>query len=107
MTTTPPPMPAPAFKIKYHPSSGQYVDRLIDIGHHDEIWGYTQKEMQARDAQWQQHITALEADRKMLREALKAIEALENTETNEWDCVERVMPEMAEIARNALRNTHD
>jgi hypothetical protein len=39
------------------------------------------------------------------KDALTKIEALENTETNEWDCVERVMPEMAEIARNALKDT--
>lgn len=41
---------------------------------------------------------------KNLRSALKKIIALENTEHNEWDAVERVIPEMVVIAVNALND---
>jgi hypothetical protein len=37
-----------------------------------------------------------------LVEALESIVALENTEDDEWDAVERVMPHMVNLARAAL-----
>lgn len=43
----------------------------------------------------------LEKQRDELLAALNSIIALENTEENEWDAVERVIPEMCAIARAA------
>lgn len=39
---------------------------------------------------------------RVLEEALANIIDLENTDNNEWDGIERVIPEMCEIARAAL-----
>ncbi len=36
--------------------------------------------------------------------ALEEIVALEHTECHEWDAVERVIPEMVQIAKNAIRD---
>jgi hypothetical protein len=36
--------------------------------------------------------------------ALEAILALNNTESNEWDAVERVIPEIMQIARSAIES---
>ena len=47
-------------------------------------------------------IAALQGEVSRLREALSEVAALDGTESNEWDGVERVMPEMARIAREAL-----
>lgn len=47
-------------------------------------------------------VTALEARVAVLSDALQSISSMEGTESDEWDAVERVIPEMARIAQEAL-----
>lgn len=50
-------------------------------------------------------IAELERMVGMLRDTCRKISLLENTEDDEWDCVERVVPEMADLARVAIKDT--
>jgi len=49
-----------------------------------------------------QEVLRLEAINQELIGVLESIVALENTEDDEWDAVERVMPHMVNLARAAL-----
>ena len=55
---------------------------------------------QDEQAEWDARLIAAAPD---LLEALEKIAALEDTEKNEWDAVERVLPEAIAIARAAIK----
>lgn len=48
------------------------------------------------------HLRALDASHRQLLEALEKIKAMEDTEENEWDAVERILPEIMGIASTAI-----
>lgn len=50
----------------------------------------------------QKMVEQLQGERDELLRALVEIKELEDTEENEWDAVERVIPEMCSIASNAI-----
>lgn len=61
MNTTPPPMPEAKHYFCFYDEGGlQETDEM----------GYSLEDMQTRDAQWMERITALESDRTLLRGAL-------------------------------------
>lgn len=87
MNTTPPPM--------------RDLIPLLDSQLQGQERVFTHSQIKARDAQWMERITKLEADRKMLREALKGL--LDDTQHAEHpDCDDGPCP--VREARAALES---
>lgn len=93
---------------RYSPSSIELVSdhqkaciELLQEGDHDAMIRARLALLRlfaAQDAE----IAALKAANAELVAALKSITELENTESDEWDGVDRIIPEMCELARKAI-----
>jgi hypothetical protein len=108
MTTTPPPMPEPIAWHEYARKKPSLKRLVFDRTSPKDlrVAGWVSEALieaasvEARDAQWMERITALEADRKMLREALTVA-----VTQNEHDML--MTGDELRAASNVLRNTHD